>query len=60
MTSGDRPSPCRAGVAVPAAGAGRRMGGIRKAFLELDGQPILLRAIRPFLETPGVECVVVA
>lgn len=45
---------------MPAAGAGRRMGGVRKAFLELDGQPILLRAIRPFLETPGVECVVVA
>ncbi len=45
---------------MPAAGAGRRMGGVRKAFLELDGQPILLRAIRPFLETSGVECVVVA
>lgn len=45
---------------MPAAGAGRRMGGVRKAFLELRGQPILLRAIRPFLETPGVECVVVA
>ncbi|MDE0358544.1 MAG: 2-C-methyl-D-erythritol 4-phosphate cytidylyltransferase [Gammaproteobacteria bacterium] len=60
MTPGDRRFPCRAGVAVPAAGAGRRMGGIRKAFLELDGQPILLRAIRPFLETRGVECVVVA
>lgn len=36
------------------------MGGTRKTFLELAGQPILLRAIRPFLETPGVECVVVA
>ena len=36
------------------------MGGVRKAFLELAGQPILLRAIRPFLETPGVECVAVA
>ena len=45
---------------MPAAGAGRRMGGVRKALLELDGQPILLRAIRPFLETPGVESVVVA
>lgn len=45
---------------MPAAGAGRRMGGVRKALLELDGQPILLRAIRPFLETAGVECVVVA
>lgn len=45
---------------MPAAGAGLRMGGVPKAYLELGGQPILLRAIRPFLETPGVECVVVA
>ena len=45
---------------MPAAGAGRRMGGVHKTFLELGGQPILLRAIRPFLETPGVECVAVA
>ncbi len=36
------------------------MGGVRKIFLELAGQPILLRAIRPFLQTPGVECVAVA
>ena len=36
------------------------MGGARKVFLELAGQPILLRAIRPFLETPGVECVAIA
>ena len=45
---------------MPAAGAGRRMGGTPKAFLNLAGEPILLRAIRPFLDTPGVECVVVA
>ncbi len=45
---------------MPAAGAGRRMGGVRKTFLELGGQPVLLRAIRPFLETRGVECVAVA
>ena len=36
------------------------MGGVRKPFLELAGQPILLRAIRPFLEASGVECVAVA
>ncbi len=36
------------------------MGGMGKAFLELRGEPILLRAIRPFLQTPGVESVVVA
>ncbi|MDT8341823.1 MAG: 2-C-methyl-D-erythritol 4-phosphate cytidylyltransferase [Longimicrobiales bacterium] len=53
------PTP-RVGVAVPAAGAGRRMGGERKPFLLLDGEPLLLHALRPFLRTPGVEAVVVA
>lgn len=50
----------RVGVAVPAAGAGRRMGGVRKPFLELDGQPVLLRALRPFLADDRVVRVVVA
>jgi 2-C-methyl-D-erythritol 4-phosphate cytidylyltransferase len=48
------------GVAVPAAGSGSRMGGVRKPFLELAGIPVLLRAIRPFLEHPQVEAVSVA
>ena len=47
------------GVVVPAAGLGRRMG-VTKQFLELAGEPILRRAVRPFLEYPGVEAVVVA
>lgn len=45
---------------MPAAGAGRRMGGRRKAFLELDGVPVLLRALRPFLRHPRVAAVTVA
>lgn len=48
------------GVVVPAAGSGRRMGGRRKQYLELDGQPVLLRAIRPFLRRRDVVEVVVA
>ena len=48
------------GVVVPAAGSGQRMGGRAKPFLELSGEPILLRALRPFLEHPGVREVVVS
>lgn len=50
----------RAGVVIPAGGRGRRMGGARKPFLELDGEPILLRALRPFLEHPCITTVVIA
>ncbi len=52
--------PARVGVAVPAAGLGRRMGGLRKPFLELAGEPILRHALRPFLSEPRVVAVVVA
>jgi len=50
----------RVGVIVPAAGAGRRMGGVAKPFLSLAGQPVLARAIAPFLAEPRVVRVVVA
>ena len=53
-------SPLRVGVAIPAAGSGRRMGGARKAFLELNGEPLLVHALRPFLEDERVVAVVVA
>ena len=52
--------PPRVGVAVPAAGPGRRMGGSRKPFLELAGEPVLRHALRPFLSEPRVVAVVVA
>ena len=42
------------GVAVPAAGIGKRMGGVRKPFLELAGRPVLLWSLAPFLEHPDV------
>ena len=48
------------GVVVPAAGMARRMGGVSKQFLTLAGEPVLLRALGPFLSYPGVRVVVVA
>jgi 2-C-methyl-D-erythritol 4-phosphate cytidylyltransferase len=48
----------RVGVVMPAAGQGARMGGARKAFLELEGEPVLLHALRPFLAEPRVVSVV--
>ena len=50
----------RVGVAMPAAGLGRHMGGSRKPFLELAGEPLLRHALRPFLSEPRVVAVVVA
>lgn len=48
------------GLAVPGAGTGARMGGIRKPFLELRGKPLLAWALRPFLEHPSVTAVAIA
>ncbi len=48
------------GVVVPAAGAGRRMGGRRKQYLALDGRPVLLRSLQPFLRRDDVREIVVA
>lgn len=47
---------------IPAGGSGTRMGdgGVRKQYLELAGEAILLRALRPILAHPAVEWVVVA
>lgn len=52
----------RAAAVIPAGGSGLRMGGTgpRKQYLELAGVPILLRAVRAFLEHPSFEWVVVA
>lgn len=50
----------RIGVAVPAAGLGRRMGGRRKAWLEIAGRPILARSLAPFLQRSDVTAVAVA
>jgi 2-C-methyl-D-erythritol 4-phosphate cytidylyltransferase len=51
---------CAAAAVVVAGGSGRRMGGaVRKQYLELLGEPILLRAVRPFLAHPEIGTVVV-
>lgn len=51
----------RAAAVIPAGGAGARMGGgPRKQYAELAGEPILLRALRPFLEHTAIEWIVVA
>lgn len=52
----------RVAAVLPAGGAGLRMGsgGVRKQYTELGGEPVLLRSLRPFLEHPEVEWVVVA
>ncbi len=36
------------------------MGGVRKPFLELDGEPVLVHALRPFLNHRDVVSVAVA
>jgi len=50
----------RAVAVLPAAGAGRRMGGVRKPLIELAGEPMLLHALRPFLAHPAVVQAIVA
>ena len=52
----------RVAAVLPAGGAGLRMGegGVRKQYTELAGEPVLLRSLRPFLDHPEVEWVVVA
>ena len=57
------PSPAgriRVGVVIPAAGEGRRMGGVRKPFLTLRGEPLLLHSLRPLLAHPLVTAMRVA
>lgn len=45
---------------LPAGGAGLRMGaGVRKQYIELAGQPMVLHALRVFLEHPAVHWVIV-
>ena len=49
------------GVVVVAAGQGSRLGGsVPKQFREIAGVPLVLRALRPFLDHPEVAQVVLA
>lgn len=58
-SSGSFPDAPSVGAVVVAGGSGRRMGGVRKQYLDLLGEPVLLRALRPFLDHPAVREVVV-
>jgi 2-C-methyl-D-erythritol 4-phosphate cytidylyltransferase len=44
---------------IAAAGEGKRMQGIDKVFAPLGGEPLLLRAMRPFQLCPAVSQIVV-
>ena len=44
---------------IVAAGEGKRMGGMDKVLATLDGEPILLRATRPFQECQLIDQIVV-
>lgn len=45
---------------IPAAGSGRRMGGASpKQYLALEGLPILVRSLRPFLSAADIALTVV-
>ena len=47
-------------VIIVAGGAGTRMGGSTpKAFLELAGEPLILRSARAFTQVPGVAEIIV-
>lgn len=49
----------RTAAIIVAGGSGRRLGtATPKQYLVLAGEPILLRAIRPFLGHPGIEEVI--
>jgi 2-C-methyl-D-erythritol 4-phosphate cytidylyltransferase len=49
-----------AAAVIVAGGAGTRFGGpVRKQYLEIGGVPVLLRAVRPFLDHPRISTVVV-
>lgn len=51
----------RVAAVLPSGGSGLRMGagGVRKQYVELGGEPVLLRAVRPFVQHPEVEWIVV-
>lgn len=46
-------------VVVPAAGSASRMKGIDKILTELDGVPVLIRALEPFQQSPRVDEIIV-
>jgi 2-C-methyl-D-erythritol 4-phosphate cytidylyltransferase len=50
----------KAGAIIPAAGSGTRMGGARKAFLEIGGKTLLQHCLDAFLSIDQINEIVVA
>ncbi len=48
------------GVIIPAAGAGSRLGGLSKPFIEVGGEAIIYRLLRLFSEATGVKLICLA
>ncbi|XCN74984.1 MAG: 2-C-methyl-D-erythritol 4-phosphate cytidylyltransferase [Candidatus Electrothrix aestuarii] len=52
-------STCTTAAIIPAAGFGTRMGtDLPKQYLELAGEPVLVRTLRIFLAHPAIHCIV--
>jgi 2-C-methyl-D-erythritol 4-phosphate cytidylyltransferase len=47
-------------VVIPAAGAGKRLGGLRKQFRVLGDAPLLVQTLRAFESHPDVQSIVLA
>lgn len=45
------------GVIIPAAGSGRRLGGIHKPLIEVDGKPIIFQLASLFASLPEVNVI---
>lgn len=50
----------RVAAIIPAAGSGRRMGSVPKAFLEVAGKPLLQYSVDVLLNHPAIETIIVA
>ncbi len=55
----ERDTAQKVGAIIVAAGASRRMDGVDKLFAPIGGQPLLIRATRPFQDCPRVHRIVV-
>ncbi len=54
------PKPDLVAVLIPASGKGSRLGGRRKQFRRLGGEPLIVRTMRAFQEHDAIDCIVVA
>lgn len=50
----------KAGVIIPAAGSGLRMGGVSKTLMQVAGKPLLQHSVEVFLAHPAIAVLVIA